>query len=217
MTFANLKSTLEASLRSMEVIPAMVAGSLSREDLQYVALNQYGEIRSFIDVKLPARLYICPHDAMSAKKYFHYLYAEEQGFFGKEPNHAELFIPVCTDLGIDRVQLEAYYKKYEQYCFHLFKKEATVANLVEQLAISYAWETVTPFLGKSTLEAFQRNYDFSETAMRYFELHFAVDTDHANEAERVLREYCTTDVLYEIAEGAIKSTLGSDLYLTKRL
>ena len=147
MQLDRLRTILESSLRSMEVIPKMIAGSLSRETLQHVALNHYAETRSFIDVQLPARMHICPHNAMSAKKYFHYLYLEEQGFFGKEPNHAELFFPVCEDLGLTRAELESYYKKYEEYYFHLFRKEPTVENLVEQLAISYAWESVAPFFG----------------------------------------------------------------------
>ncbi|MDP9191097.1 MAG: iron-containing redox enzyme family protein [Acidobacteriota bacterium] len=217
MNAEDLRETLATCLSSMRVIPEIVAGTLSKEDLKQAVLNHYGETRSFIDVQLPARMYICPHDAMSAKRYFHYLYEEEQGFFGKEPNHALLFLPVCEDLGLTAHECEAYYAKYAQYYFHLFQKGPSLENLVEQLATSYAWESVTPFFGQNALAAFRDTYQFSERAMQYFERHFAVDDDHSKAAEAVLLEYCTTSALCEIALKAIRDTLGSDLYLVKRL
>lgn len=186
-------------------------GGLSPQQLRRVALNQYAEIRSFLDFKIPERMRICPHDAASAKKYFWYLYQEEQGNFVPGRNHAELFLPITNELGISQAELDAHYREHVKRYAYMMTIEPSVKALVRELAISYAWESFMPMFGAKAIAAAKQHYGIRDVS--YFTEHGEVDPGHSDEAANILITWATTPELQDIALKAIRETLVDDLYL----
>ena len=91
---------LAKCLDRMPILNELCDRSFPQEKITQVALLHYAETKTFVNIKNPARLYLCPHEANEAKKYFCYLYREEQGNFKPGENHADLLKPVCYDVGL---------------------------------------------------------------------------------------------------------------------
>lgn len=186
-------------------------GELTSEQLRRVALNQYGEIRSFLDFKIPERMRVCPHDAASAKKYFWYLYQEEQGNFVPGRNHAELFLPIAKELRISYAELESHYLEHVKRYAYMMQIEPSVKALVRELAISYSWESFMPMFGAKAIAAAKQHYGIADVS--YFTEHDEVDAGHSGAAADILIEWASTPELQDIALAAIRETLVDDLYL----
>jgi pyrroloquinoline quinone (PQQ) biosynthesis protein C len=198
-------------LRDAPMFEQLALGQLSPARLRRVALNQYGEIRSFIDFKLPERLRICPHDAASAKRYFWYLYREEQGNFEPGRNHAELFLPIAAELGLTQDDLDEAYRNHVRRYEYMKEIQPSVKALVRELAISFSWESFMPLFGARTIAAAKNHYGIKDVS--YFTEHSDVDPGHSDQAVAILGEWASSDELKEIARAAIRETLVDDLYL----
>ena len=214
---ARIASHLQKTYENAPVLRSLAAGEVDKAALKLLALNHYSETKAFLDVTLPARLYLCPHEAMSAKRYFWHLYGEEQGNFHFEQNHAEMFKPVCHELGIPDEELDGYYQRYLPLVKALLLRTPSIETMVEQLAVSLSWEGLTPHFGKQLLTTLPRVHAFSEKAMYYFKEHLSADEEHSAAALSTLVEYCTDERYIQIAMTAITTTLVTGNYLTRRL
>jgi len=210
-----ISSYLEKCFNEMPLLNDLCSGNITRDELKQIAMLHYAETKTFTDIKNPARLYLCPHDATVAKKYFCYLYREEQGNFKEGMNHADLFKPVCFDLGLTEEEIESCYEKYSKTFLYLFHEKPSMEVMVRELGISVAWESLTPFFGKRLIGSLKDNYQLSEQAMKYFTIHHSVDQAHSIQAITTLAHYCVDEKLLAIAKKGIRSALVDDLHLQR--
>jgi pyrroloquinoline quinone (PQQ) biosynthesis protein C len=192
-------------------VQKLLDGTLKREELFRVVVNQYAEIRTFVDFLLPERMRLCPHDAYSARKYFWYLYQEEQGDFVPGKNHAEIFIPVADQLKVPREALQKAYERHLPRYFYMMDIQPSRKALVRELAISYAWESFLAILGGQVNEAVQKHYGLTDIS--YFTEHSDVDPGHCEQSLAILSEYADTPELHQLSFAAIRETLVTKLYL----
>ena len=211
------KAELEASLADcynrMPIVNDLCSNTIPHEQLREIAMLHYAETKTFINIKNPARMYLCPHEATQAKRYFCYLYEEEQGKFREGMNHADLFKPVCYGLGLTDNQLELCYQKYSKSWLHLFHEKPSIETMIRELGVSVAWESLTPFFGVKLIDSLRDNYQLSSESLKYFTIHYQVDQAHSAYAIDTLAQYCSSDRLMHIAKGAIQSALIDDLHL----
>jgi pyrroloquinoline quinone (PQQ) biosynthesis protein C len=202
-----LQDAVERGFAAMGVVHALVAGALSRDTLVGYAARYYAELRTFIDVKLPERLRLCPYGATRAKEFFARAYVEEQGHFRPGEDHASLFRRLCDALEISPGALEDETRRYARRFRYLRELEPSAPAMVRELAIAYAWESAAPALGQTLARALGHHYGVPAAALEFFELHRAVDREHSAEALRVLRAYADRPELQQLALGAIAETL----------
>ena len=210
-----IQSYLSQCFDRMPLLNEICEGTVTTNDMKQIAMLHYAETKTFTNIKNPARLYLCPHDATVAKKYFCYLYREEQGNFKEGMNHADLLKPVCLDLGLTELEIEACFEKYSKGFLYLFHEKPSYEVLLRELGISVAWESLTPYFGERLLSSLKENYKLSPEAMKYFTVHHAVDQAHSKQAVKTLAHYCTNDERLEIAKSGIESALISDLHLIR--
>jgi len=211
-----IQSYLVECFKSMPVINELSTGEFPKERVQEIALLHFAETKTFTNIKNPARLYICPHGARHAKQYFTYLYAEEQGNFKEGMHHADLFKPVCYDLGISDKQLDSIYNNYSKNWLHLFHEKPSYEIMIRELGVSVAWESLTPFFGDTLIDSLGKNYKISEEGLKYFKIHYKVDEVHSARAQETLARYCSTPDLMKRAKKGIRSSLIDDLHLVNR-
>ena len=208
----DLRRALARGFARMDVVHALAAGRLARETLARYAARYYAELRTFIDLKLPERLRLCPYGATEAKRFFARAYVEEQGLFRPGEDHASLFRRLCDALAIAAAVLEDEVRRYARRFDYLRALEPSPEAMVRELAIAYAWESAAPVLGQSLASALRRHYAVPASALVFFELHHAVDREHSAEAERVLLAYADTPELRRLALAAIAETLDLERY-----
>lgn len=206
-----IKQFTENSYRNIDVINAILKGNLNKDELAGYAKRHYAEIRTFLDIKIPARMRLCPPHAYNGKKYFWYLYREEHGFFKPGENHAELFKPICYALGLSDEDLENEFELYWPNYRYLLDLTPSNEVFISELAISVAWESFSPVVGPELIAALKR-YGFEGDSLKYFSLHYEVDQRHGDQAYKTLNEYVTDLGTQEIAIKAISRTFGEDLY-----
>jgi pyrroloquinoline quinone (PQQ) biosynthesis protein C len=213
-----LRDKLASCYERLPLMQRLADGLLDRDELHQLVINHYCDARAFIDIKLPARMYLCPRDAANGRRYFWHLYEEENGNFGRTPDHAEMFRIVCRDVGVSDERLDTYYELYRKIWLPMFRIEPSYAAMVKELAISFAWENITPKYGDRFVTTFRDRYGVSEQGMRFFSLHNDVDDEHSQHAEDVVVEYASTSPeLARIALDAVEEALVGNLYLAWRL
>lgn len=210
-----IQSYLADCYNQMPIVNELVSNTLSRERIREIVMLHYAETKTFTNVKNPARLYLCPHEARHAKKYFCYLYEEEQGNFQEGMNHADLFKPVCYGFGLTDEQLENCYSIYSRSWLYLFHEKPSTEIMVRELGVSVAWESLTPFFGDKLINSLRDNYGLSPEALKYFKVHHVVDQAHSVRAVDTLTYYCTTPELMKIAKKAIRTALIDELHLLR--
>jgi pyrroloquinoline quinone (PQQ) biosynthesis protein C len=183
---------------------------ISDEVLRRWTLRHYAEVRTFIDLKLPERLRICPHDAYVAKKFFWHIYEEEQGDFVEGQNHAQMFAKFARAIGITDRDLEAEYLAYRVNFEYMREAEQSLENVVAELAISYAWESAINRIATTltaSLGDVRERFSLSDEDIEYFTAHITLDQDHARLALQTLEHYLTSPILEDIARAAIRDSL----------
>jgi pyrroloquinoline quinone (PQQ) biosynthesis protein C len=199
-------------LAAMPIVPAILDGTLERDALRRYAARYYAELRTFIDVKIPERLRLCPHGAARAKAFFARAYAEEQGQFRLGEDHASVFGRVCRALDLTTEELEEETKRYAARFRYLRDLEPSWRAMVRELAIAYAWESAAPVLGMAIASALEWHYAVPAEALRFFSLHAAADRAHSAEALQVLLAYADGPELVAVALAAIDETLHLEHY-----
>lgn len=202
-----LREAVRRGLAAMPIVPAILDGTLGRGALRRCAARYYAELRTFIDVKLPERLRLCPHDAVRAKEFFARAYAEEQGQFRAGEDHASVFARVCHAFGLTPDALEGEVERYATRFRHLRDLEPSRHAMVRELAIAYAWESAAPVIGLAIAGALERHYAVPKEALGFFALHDVADRLHSAEALRVLLAYADSPELVAVALAAIDETL----------
>lgn len=210
---AALREAVARGLAAMPVVPAILDGTLAPATLRRYAARYYAELRSFIDLKLPERMRLCPYGASRAKEFFARAYVEEQGSFRPGEDHASLFGRLCAGLGLTTDELEEETRRYAPRFRHLRESEPSLRVMVRELAIAYAWESAAPVLGLAVARALARHYAVPATALGFFTLHDAADRAHSAEALRVLLTYVAGPELTAVALAAIRGTLDLERYV----
>jgi Iron-containing redox enzyme len=204
---ARIREHVNECCRGVALVNAIAAGSLPPQELVRCARRHYAEVRTFIELKLPERLRLCPTRAYSAKRFFWEIYREEQGDFLAGRDHAELFKPVCHKLGISDDELEAEFNSYwPHYCWML-AAEPSYPVMIKELAVSYAWESFIINIGPGLTAALRGHYGFTDRELLYFKLHSGVDEGHSAAALDTLSEYVTDGSLEGLAREAITDSL----------
>jgi len=205
-----IKDHTEECYKQIDVINAILAGELNMQEMRKIAKRHYAEIRTFLDVKIPERMRLCPSHAHAAKQYFWYLYREEHGFFKPGEDHADLFKPLCYSLGLSDQELEEEFNSYWPHYKYLFELTPSIEVLVQELAISAAWESFSPVVAPMIISALEK-YGITD-GFEYFTLHYEVDKRHGDQAYKTLNEYVTSADLQKIAMEAISKSLVEDNY-----
>ncbi|MGX1884889.1 iron-containing redox enzyme family protein [Streptomyces sp. NPDC055287] len=189
-------------IRTVPALKAVSKGEVDAEDLKGLARRFYAEIRTFLDLKLPARMRLCPHDAYAAKKYFWQIYEEEQGGFKPGRNHAQWFKTFCTSIGLTDAELEAEYEAYWPRYSYLLTEKPSRDAVVRELAVSYAWEAVIGIVGEEVL-ATLKQLGYDDTQLSYFSGHLEVDEGHSALALSILQAYVTDAPTMRVARQAV--------------
>ncbi len=209
---AALRNAVMRGLAEMPVVTAILDGTLAPGTVRRYAARYYAELRTFIDVKIPERLRLCPHDAVRAKEFFARTYVEEQGRFRAGEDHASVFRRVCHALDLTTDVLEEETGRYAVRFRYLRELEPSRGAMVRELAIAYAWESAAPMLGLAIASALERHYAVPPDALRFFSLHEAADRAHSAEALEVLLAYADRPELVAVALAAIDETLDLERY-----
>jgi pyrroloquinoline quinone (PQQ) biosynthesis protein C len=208
-----LSRAVEDGIAGMEAAHAVIRGALTPAALRRFAARYYGELRTFLDVKLPERLRLCGYGAADAKELFAHAYVEEQGHFRPGEDHASLFAEVCSALGNTPTVLEGEAVRHARRFAYMRLLEPAPCTLVRELAITYAWESVAPALGLAVAQALERHYAVPGAALRFYAVHDAVDREHSAAARRVLLAHATTADLRLDAIAAVREALDLSVYL----
>lgn len=211
-----LRSEIARGFAAMDIVHALVAGRLDRRRLARYAARYYAELRTFIDLKLPERLRLCPYEAADAKAFFARAYVEEQGHFRPGEDHASLFGRVCAALEIPAARLADEARRYARRFRYMRELEPSVEAMVRELAITCAWESAAPALGGTLMAALDRHYGVPRDALHFFALHREVDREHSAEALAVLCRHTTTAALEAVALAAARETLDLRHYFAGR-
>jgi hypothetical protein len=201
------ETLVENALESAPVLAALRHGELPAGDPTRLVVRHYAEVRTALDFKLPNRLRLCPADAYVAKKFFWRLYAEEQGDFDPNQNHASLFAGFCRRLGVTDEDMETEFQAYWPHYRYMLTDEPSHEVLVRELTISCVWESVILRLGSAYLSAIGQAFDLDAEALRYFTVHQTADAHHSVAALKVLRHYASTMADLELVRATIHDTL----------
>jgi pyrroloquinoline quinone (PQQ) biosynthesis protein C len=205
--------TISTAVEQMEFFWKVIEGKASSEELTIAAKEYYAEVRTFLDIKLPHRMRICPIEALDVRKFLCEIYEEEHGNFEVGRDHAALWKKFCNALGLADSELERHYHQYAAGFSYMSEIEPSVDNMVTEIAIMTAWESVGPLFARLPLESLRTHYDLSPDALEFFELHSVVDVEHSSQALELLTRYASTPVLRERAIAAMTETLKLDNYI----
>ena len=210
---AALRRAVARGLAATRPLHALLAGRLDRPTLALWAARYYGELRVFLDVKLPERLRLCPYEAMLAKQLFARAYVEEQGGFRAGEDHATLFRRLCDALDVPAALLAA--ETHRQACRFAYLRalEPSEETLVRELAVTYAWESAAPVVGRALAAALAHHYGVPADALAFFTLHESVDRAHSAACLRVLLVHARTEALRALALATVGETLDLDRLL----
>ena len=211
--FENLvNERIDSAVRQMGLFQAVAKGQLSRPQLRTAAQRYYAEVRTFVDLKLPERLRLCPSDALRARRFLAEIYAEEHGNFEPGRDHPALWARFCHALGIGERELEDEYRSYSARFRYLREREPSYKNLVTELATMAAWESVVPRLTRLPIQSLRETYGIAEDALEFFRVHQQADVTHSRAALDVLSVYADSPELREHALGVIEETLDLEGY-----
>ena len=203
---------IDTSVQRMGLFRAVLEGRLSRQQLRTAARRYYAEIRTFVDLKLPERLRLCPAGALPARRFLVRIYAEEHGDFEPGRDHPALWARFCHALGIGEQELEEETRAYAPRFHYLREREPCREHMLTELATMAAWESVAPHFAQLPLTALREGYGIAEEALEFFRVHREADAAHSRAALKVLALYADTEAQREHALRVIEETLDLDGY-----
>ncbi len=208
------QEAIEAGIGRMGFFWSIVERKASQDELRAIASRYYAEIRTFIDLKLPERMRLCPLSALEARKFFWRIYRDEHGEFETGRDHPSLWKKFCRELGIEDAELENQYHAYARKFEYMRKLEPSEENMVTELATMAAWESVVPVFASAPYEALRDHYGISDDGLEFFTLHQDVDGFHSKAALEMLARFASTRKLQDHALRAIEQTLRLDSYFS---
>jgi len=202
-----LATRIDTAIAHMGLFQAVVEGHLPRQQLENAARRYYAEVRTFVDLKLPERMRLCPPDALRARHFLAQIYVEEHGEFVPGRDHPALWARFCRALGLEERELEAEVRAYAPRFHYLREREPCRKHLVTELATMSAWESVVPQFAGLPCTSLHAAYGIPEEALEFFRVHQQADTSHAQAASEVLGIYADTPALREHALQTVEETL----------
>lgn len=203
---------IDTSVQRMGLFRAVLEGRLSRQQLRTAARRYYAEIRTFVDLKLPERMRLCPGSALRARAFLARIYAEEHGDFEPGRDHPALWARFCHALDIGERELEEETRAYAPRFHYLREREPCRKHLVTELATMTAWESVVPRFSRLPLSSLRERYGIAEEALEFFRVHQQADAAHSRAALEILTRYANTPALREHSLRVIEETLDLESY-----
>jgi hypothetical protein len=198
---------IERSMRGMTPVWAVLDGSMPDATLRRLAALHHAEIRTFLDLKLPERMRVCPREAVEVRKFFAEEYVEEHGNFVPGRDHGSLWGRLCEALGVERDTLEGAYVTQMRKFEYLRALEPSHEAMVRELATMAGWESVAPRFATPLVHALAQRYALPAESLEFFALHETVDVAHSATALRLLDAFASTPSLREVALHAVSTSL----------
>ena len=203
---------IDTAVQRMGLFQAVLEGRLSHPQLRAAARRYFAEVRTFVDLKLPERMRLCPGSALGARRFLARIYAEEHGDFEPGRDHPALWARFCHALDIGERELEEEVRAYAPRFHYLREREPCREHMLTELATMAAWESVAPHFAQLTLTALRESYGIAEEALEFFRVHREADAAHSRAALKVLALYADTEAQREHALRVIEETLDLDGY-----
>lgn len=207
-----IKQVIEERVKEMDLFWKVIEGAIPPDRLKILVTRYYAEIKTFIDLKLPERMRLCPSNAHHVRKLFNQIYKEEHGDFEEGQDHPTLLRKLCLALGVTDEELETEYQLYVTRFNYMRELETSWENMITELAIMVAWESVTPKFGKLPFQALRKHYSIPEEALDFFKLHEECDACHSSDVMDILVKSANTQALQKHALATIEKTLDLNQY-----
>jgi len=197
--------------RQDRVIPAIGAGTASREVVQRVALEFY-YLGRWMTPEFPILIsgspdaYAFTMDHSLHYKHWAQNFADETGYLG-DPNHVDMKIDFCRQLGLSDADIEAYQPHAATIAMTFTMLYYVRRSYEEGLAVfGYAGERVAAGSGyaKTMYEGLQQHYGVQ---VRNFEVHAYAEVDHGDKAADLFRLVATTRSVQDKCRLAIRNYL----------
>jgi pyrroloquinoline-quinone synthase len=115
---------------------------------------------------------------------------EEHG----EKNHAELWLRFAGALGLSRSEVRnATLSHATRSLVGTYWAAASDAPVEGGIAALYAYESQLPAVSASKIEGLERHYGVAGDAVAFFEVHRAIDVDHAAAEKEILEDAGVSD------------------------
>jgi pyrroloquinoline-quinone synthase len=162
---------------------AWTAGTLPRESLLEYA-RQYFAFESNLPRYLTA-LHARSESPRVRAALLANAWDEEHG----EKNHAELWLRFAAALGLSRSEVESATRSDATHSLvNTYWAAASGAPVEAGVAALYAYESQLPAVSDSKMEGLRRYYGLEGDAVAFFEVHRAIDVDHAAAQREILED-----------------------------
>ncbi len=197
--------------RQDRVVPAIGAGTASRDVVRRVALEFYymgkwmtPEFAVLIANSPDVYSFTLEHST----HYHHWAqnFADEAGYL-RDPNHVEMKVEFCRQLGLTDDDIRAYTPLPETIALVCTMLYYVRRSYEEGLAVlGYAGERVAAGSGyaRTLYEGLKRHYGI---AVRNFEVHAYAEPDHGDKASDLFRLVATTRAVQDRCRDAIRNYL----------
>ena len=197
--------------RQDRVVPAIGAGTASKEVVQRMALEFY-YLGRWMTPEFPMLIANSPDvysftmDDSLHYKHWAQNFADETGYLG-DPNHVDMKIDFCRQLGLSDDQIAEYVPLPDTIAMTFTMLFYIRRSYEEGLAVfGYAGERVAAGSGyaKTMYEGLQRHYDVQ---VRNFEVHAYAEPDHGDKAADLFRLVATTKQVQDRCRHAVRNYL----------
>ena len=193
------------------VVPAIGAGTASREVVQRLALEFYylGKWMTPEFALLVANAPDAYAFTMDASQHYHHWaqnLADEAGYL-RDPNHVQMKVAFCHQLGLSDDDIRAYHPLPETIAMTFTMLYYIRRSYEEGLAVfGYAGDRVAAGSGyaRTLYEGLQKHYGLP---VKNFEVHAYAEPDHGDKAADVFRLVATTRAVQERCREAIRNYL----------
>jgi len=210
---AELDALIEAhnAFREDKVIPAIGAGTASREIVQRLALEFY-YLGRWMTPEFALLIANAP-DAyaftMDESQHYHHWaqnFADESGYL-RDPNHVQMKVDFCRQLGLSEDDIRRYTPLPETIATTFTMLYYVRRSYEEGLAVfGYAGERVAAGSGyaRTLYDGLRTHYGVT---VKNFEVHAYAEPDHGDKAADVFRLVATTHAVQERCREAIRNYL----------
>ena len=155
---------------------AWSAGKLSREDLREYARDYYHHVKAFPTYLAEFSMRLEEGDLRRAVLAN---LADEKGWDGGNPEHAELWLDFVEGMGASRKSRGHEPVPEIRQLMSFFHRVASEGTPEEALAAFYAYESQVPRVASEKARGLRDMYGADEKARGYFTLHSRADVYHA--------------------------------------
>jgi pyrroloquinoline quinone (PQQ) biosynthesis protein C len=198
-------------LRQDRVVPAVGAGTASRDVVKRLALEFY-TLGRWITPEFPMLIANAPDvhaftmDHSTHYKHWAQNFADEAGYLG-DPNHVQMKVEFCRQLGCTDEEIAAYQPLPETIAMTFTMLYYVRRSYEEGLAVlGYAGERVAAGSGyaRTLYEGLRRHYGLE---VRNFAVHAYAEPDHGLRAADLFRQVAITGAVQARCRVAVRNAL----------